>query len=220
MAIGVLGVIYASIIAIKQKDFKRLVAFSSIAHVSLITVGLFSGNLEGVQGAIIQMFNHGINAVGLFFVLEVITQRTNTRLISELGGIVHKAPLLSICFMIILLGSIALPLTNGFPGEFLILLGLYKYNMVLAAIAGLTIVFGAVYMLRMYKTIMLGETRSATENFKDLSFAEMAVLFPLCILVIGLGLYPNFILSISEPLAIEILNYVTLKGASFSALLN
>lgn len=208
VTISVIGVVYASVIAIMQKDFKRLIAYSSIAHVGLISAGLFTGNIEGIQGAVIQMFSHGINVVGIFFILEIIAQRTNTRQISELGGIIHGAPKLAICFVIIMLGSVALPLTNGFAGEFLLLMGVYKFNAVLGAVAGLTIILGAVYMLRMYKNIMLGEANEKTANFKDLTFSEMAVLVPICILVIAIGIYPNVILQLTEPISQDIVNYL------------
>lgn len=217
--LSTIGIIYASLIAIKQKDFKRLIAFSSIAHVGLISAGLFSGNIEGVQGAVIQMFNHGINVVGLFFVLEIISQRTGTRNVNELGGIVHSAPILSICFVIIMLGSVALPLTNGFPGEFLLLLGLYKYNVVLASFAGVTVILGAVYMLRMYKNIMLGEANAITKDFKDVSTSEFLVLAPICIIILTLGVFPNFVLNISEPMAKELLNYLSTNVTELSAII-
>lgn len=216
VSISVIGIIYASIIAIKQKDYKRLVAYSSIAHVGLISAGLFAGNLEGVQGAVIQMFNHGINVVGLFFILEIIAQRTHTRTIEDLGGIIHSAPKLAVCFVIIMLGSIALPLTNGFAGEFLLLLGVYKFNAILGAIAALTIIFGAVYMLRMYKNIMLGEANSTTSNFRDLTIAEMCVLVPICLIVILLGVYPNLILKFTEPMVLNLINYIQENSMQFS----
>jgi NADH-quinone oxidoreductase subunit M len=205
---SVIGVVYASIIAIQQEDFKKLVAYSSIAHIGLISAGIFTGTIEGLQGAIIQMFNHGINVVGIFFVLEIIAQRTNTRNIASLGGIIHSAPKLGICFVIIMLGTVALPLTNGFPGEFLLLLGIYKYNMWLGAVSGLTIILGAVYMLRMYKNVMLGESNATTANFKDLTISEMAVLVPICLLVIVLGIYPNTVLQLTEPISQEIVTYL------------
>lgn len=208
VTISVIGVVYASIIAIMQKDYKKLIAYSSIAHVGLISAGLFTGNIEGIQGAVIQMFNHGINVVGIFFILEIIAQRTNTRQISELGGIIHSAPKLAICFVIIMLGSVALPLTNGFAGEFLLLMGVYKFNVALGAVAALTIVLGAVYMLRMYKNIMLGEANAVTANFKDLTFSEMAVLVPICIIVIGVGIYPNIILQLTEPISQDIVSFL------------
>lgn len=219
IVISVVGIIYASIIAIQQKDFKRLIAFSSIAHVGLISAGLFTGNLEGFQGAIIQMFNHGINVVGMFFVLEIISQRTGTREIYSLGGIVHSAPKLAICFVIIMLGSVALPLTNGFAGEFLLLMSLYKYNMWIGATAALTIILGAVYTLRMYKNIMLGESNINTVNFRDLSTNEMLVLIPICFIILALGVYPNIILQFTETYSTNLVSFLNTNSTSVSNLL-
>src|ERR1700733_14046703 len=156
----IIGIIYASIIAFKQTDGKRLVAYSSIAHVGLIAAGIFTfiradGSFiwtsQGVQGALIQMLNHGINVVGLFFIWDIISRRLNTREISEMGGIAKVAPKFAIAFLIIVLGTVALPLTNGFVGEFLLLNSVFQGSIWLVAIAGLTMIFGAVYMFRMYK---------------------------------------------------------------------
>ncbi|MDX2189785.1 MAG: NADH-quinone oxidoreductase subunit M [Bacteroidota bacterium] len=216
VALSVIGIVYASIIAIMQSDFKKLVAYSSIAHVGLISAGLFTGSIEGFQGAVIQMFNHGINVVAIFYVLELISQRTGTRQIANLGGIVFKAPMLSIAFLIIVLGTVALPLTNGFPGEFLLLFSVYKFNMWFGAIAGLTIILGAVYMLRMYKNIMLGSAKSNIDNFKDLNTSELAVLIPICILIIAIGLFPNVILQSTDSYAADLMQYV--KENSFAGM--
>jgi NADH-quinone oxidoreductase subunit M len=152
--------------------------------------------------------SHGINIVGLFIAIDLIEKRTGTRTISELGGIAQKAPRLATVFMITLLGSIALPLTNGFIGEFLLLLGLFQYSMVLAAIAGLTIIFSAVYMLWMYQRTMLGETNEITENISDLSWPEMAVFIPLVIMIFWIGLSPGFFLDTALPDVLQILEFV------------
>ncbi|RCH54602.1 NADH-quinone oxidoreductase subunit M [Mucilaginibacter hurinus] len=196
--LAVIGIVYASLIAFNQKDGKRLIAYSSIAHVGLIAAGIFSFSVEGIQGAMIQMLNHGINVVGLFFIWDIISRRLQTREIANLGGIAKVAPLFSIAFLIILLGTVALPLTNGFIGEFLLLKSVYNYSIWLAAVAGLTIIFGAVYMLRMYKNTMQGETNALTATFTDLRGSEKVVLGIICALVIIIGVYPQPILHISE----------------------
>jgi NADH-quinone oxidoreductase subunit M len=196
--LSVIGIVYASLIAFNQKDGKRLIAYSSIGHVGLIAAGIFAWNVQGVQGAMIQMLNHGINVVGLFFVMDIISRRLNTRDISTMGGISKVAPKFAIAFLIILLGTVALPLTNGFIGEFLLLNGVYQYNIWISAVAGLTIIFGAVYMLRMYKKVMQGETNSITAVFADISGSEQVVLGVTCVLIIVLGVYPQSILHISE----------------------
>lgn len=202
--LSVIGIIYASIIAFKQKDGKRLVAYSSIAHVGLIAAGIFAWSAQGLQGALIQMLNHGINVVGMFFIWDIISRRLNTRDISQLGGIAKVAPKFAIAFLIIVLGTVGLPLTNGFVGEFLLLNGVFQYsahhyqNIVLAIIAGTTIILGAVYMLRMYKNVMQGETNALTATFTDIAGSEKLALIIICVLIIGLGIYPQPILHISE----------------------
>ncbi|MFN7313347.1 MAG: NuoM family protein [Bacteroidota bacterium] len=195
----VIGIVYASVIAIMQNDLKKLLAYSSVAHVGLLSAGIFALNIEGLQGGVIQMFAHGINVVGLFFCADIIFNRTQTNNISNLGGIRNKAPLFTTLFAIIMLGSVALPLTNGFIGEFLLLFGVYKYNTWLSVFAGLTIILGAVYMLRMFQNVMLGNTNETTESFTDLKWNEAAVLAGIAILVIVMGVYPKPIFELVEP---------------------
>jgi NADH-quinone oxidoreductase subunit M len=211
LALSIIGVVYAAIIAFTQKDVKRLVAYSSISHVGLIAAGIFVWNVQGLQGAMIQMLNHGINVVGMFFVLDIIIRRLGTREMHAMGGIAKSAPQLAITFLIVLLGSVALPLTNGFIGEFLLLMGLYQYNLWAAAIAGLTIIFGAVYMLRAYQHIMLGESTKATAAFTDLDFTEKMVLYTICGLIILTGVFPQPILNLTEPAVNSLLQVVNAK---------
>ncbi len=202
--LAVIGVVYASIIAFKQKDGKRLIAYSSIAHVGLIAAGIFTWSQQGVQGAMIQMLSHGINVVGMFFIWDIIGRRLGTRDIGSLGGIAKVAPKFSIAFLIIVLGSVGLPLTNGFVGEFLLLDGIFQYsafhfmNITLAIIAGTTIILGAVYMLRMYKNVMQGELNELTAKFTDISGSDQLVLGIICVLIIVIGVYPQPILHLSE----------------------
>ena len=197
--LSVIGIIYASVIAIMQKDLKRLIAYSSIAHVGLIAAGIFSLNIQGLQGGLMQMLAHGINVVGLFFIVDILFNRTKTTEISQLGGIRNVAPAFATKFMIILLGSVALPITNGFIGEFLLLNGLFQYNVYAAGIAGLSVILGAVYMLRSYQKTMLGETNPLTATFTDLSFNEKAVLLPIAVLIFAMGVFPKPLLDIAEP---------------------
>lgn len=211
--LAIIGIVYASVIAFTQKDVKRLVAYSSIGHVGLIAAGIFAWNQQGVQGAMIQMLNHGINVVGLFFVLDILQRRLDTREMSAMGGIAKVAPQLAIAFLIIVLGTVALPLTNGFIGEFLLLMGVYHYNLWAAAVAGLTIILGAVYMFRLYQNTMLGVTNENTLAFKDIDGTEKTVLFIICALVIAIGVYPQPILHISESAVnnlVELVNQKTL----------
>lgn len=216
LILSIIGIVYASLIAFTQKDMKRLVAYSSIAHVGLISAGIFAWNVQGLQGAIIQMLSHGINVFGLFFIIDVISRRLNTRDTSRMGGIATSAPKLAIAFLIILLGAVALPLTNGFIGEFLLLMGVYRYNIWAAAIAGLTIIFGAVYMLRLYQRVMLGQGTETTLNFVDLKGSEKVVLAIVCALVVLIGVYPKPLLDLSEPSATALINFVKGKITSIS----
>lgn len=211
LILSITGIIYASVIAFTQNDIKRLIAYSSIAHVGLISAGIFSWNLQGLQGAMIQMLNHGINVVGMFFIADIIIRRLNTRDLNLMGGIAKPAPKLAMGFLIILLGTVALPLTNGFVGEFLLLMGVYNYNIWFSAIAGLTIILAAVYMFRMYQKAMLGEVNDRTAMFSDLDGTEKSVLLIISVLVIVIGVYPQPILHISEAAVTNLLDQVNQK---------
>lgn len=214
MILSIIGVVYASVIAFMQKDAKRLVAYSSIAHVGLIAAGIFALNVQGLQGAMIQMLSHGLNVIGLFFVLDIIFSRLKTNKIAEMGGIAKEAPQLAIAFLIIVFGTIALPGTNGFIGEFLLLMGIYQYNIWMVVFAGLTIIFGAVYMLRMYQNVMLGKTNALTIGFADIKGTEQVVLFIICALIIVLGVYPKPILHLSAASVQQLLEHVNQKLTS------
>ncbi len=211
LILSIIGIVYASIIAFTQNDIKRLIAYSSIAHVGLISAGIFAWNMQGLQGAMIQMLNHGINVVGMFFVADIIIRRMNTRDLSLLGGIAKPAPKLAIGFLIIVLGTVALPLTNGFVGEFLLLMGVYNYNIYYSALAGLTIILGAVYMLRMYQRAMLGETNHLTATFIDLDGTEKSVLLIISVLIIVIGVFPQPLLHISEAAVSNLIEQVNQK---------
>ena len=192
-------------IALSQKDYKRLIAYSSIAHVGLISAGILAMNTEGITGGLVQMVAHGINVVGLFFVAEILMERTKTHDITKMGGIRGVAPKFALLFLITLLGSVALPLTNGFVGEFLLINGVYQYNFWMAAVAGLTVILGAVYMLRSYQSIMLGETKPLTAAFADLDNNETTVLLTVSVMVIILGVFPKPLLDIVAPAVEELL---------------
>ncbi len=208
IVLSIIGIIYGSLIAIRQNNLKRLIAYSSFAHVGLMAAGIFSATQSGIQGSLVQMVAHGINVVGLFFIAEIIFRRTNTHDISKLGGITKNTPNLTIYFIIVMLGSVALPLTNGFIGEFLLLKGVYEYNNWAGAVAGLTIIFGAIYMLRMVQKSMFGNSNSITENISDLTFSEKATLLPIAILIIFFGIVPNILLKLTEPAVSQLLTII------------
>jgi NADH-quinone oxidoreductase subunit M len=207
MVMGIIGIIYGSMIAMVQNDFKRLIAYSSIAHVGLIAAAVFSLNAQAFQGSVIQMISHGINVVGLFFICDVLARYTGTRLLSEQGGIRNIAPGFATLFMIVMLGSVALPLTNGFVGEFLLLNGLYQYSGWMAMFGGFTIILGAVYMLNAYRQSMLGEVSASTAKFPEISGADKNLLVIIVGLIIVFGVYPKPLLDISEASVASLLEH-------------
>lgn len=208
MLLSVIGIIYASIIAIKQSNYKTLIAYVSIAHVGLIAAGLFTNSVEGLQGVIAQMLAHGVNVVGILFVVEILLNRTGTLEISKLGGLRNQMPQFAVFFVVIMMASIALPSTNGFIGEFLLFIGIFNTNPYMAAVAGITIILGAVYMLSSYQKIMLGEPKTEYNNVLDLSLVEKSILIPIVIVIFVLGLFPNLILDLTEPAVNGILHTV------------
>jgi len=208
LTLCVIGIVYASIIAFKQRDTKRLVAYSSIAHVGLISAGIFSWTQAGLQGAMMQMVNHGISVIGLFFVLDIIFTRTGSRALPDLGGLADRMPKLAVFFLIIIMGAIGLPLTNGFIGEFLLLKGVYATGIWYVVFAGLTLIFGAVYMLRLYQKSMLGPIDAKYLGIADIKGYEVTILVIVAAFVIYLGVFPNGLLSISEASVGQLLQQV------------
>jgi len=208
LALSITGIIYASVIAIRQKDMKRLIAYASISHVGLISAGIFTLTQKGLEGATIQMISHGINITGLLIIISLIEKRMKTREIFRIEGMATRAPWLAAFFMILLLGSIGIPFTNGFIGEFLLLFGISEVNIWLAALAGLTIIFSAVYMLWMYQRTMLGNPNEISQRVSDISLTETIPLIPIVIMVIWIGVFPNFFLHMAEPAIREIMNLI------------
>jgi NADH-quinone oxidoreductase subunit M len=208
VTLSVIGIVYASVIAIKQQNYKTLIAYVSIAHVGLISAGLFSNSMEGLQGVVLQMLAHGVNVVGLFFIIDIILKRTGTLELSKLGGLRNQAPQLAVFFIVILMASIALPMTNGFAGEFLLFVGIFKYNPYIAGVAGLTIILGSVYMLSSFQKIMLGEAKPEFNTIQDLTLNEKAVLIPIVIAIFVFGLFPNIMLDLTDPSIKAILHSV------------
>jgi NADH-quinone oxidoreductase subunit M len=198
IALSVTGMIYASLLAIKQDDLKRFVAYSSIAHIGLMSAALFATKHVGVQGVMIQLFSHGINIIGLWIVIDIIEKQTGVRKISQLGGIAHKAPVLTIMLVIIALANIALPLTNAFVGEFMMFTGLFKFNVWFAAIAGISIILSAVYTLNMVQKVFYGDTNSLTVTMKDISLKQKLVLGVLVLLIFAVGIYPQPVFDLTK----------------------
>ncbi len=196
--LSVTGMLYASLIAIRQDDIKRLIAYSSIAHIGLMSAAIFVHNSVGLEGVMIQMFNHGINVIGLWIVIDAIEQQLGTRKFSELGGLAEKAPALAILFTVLALANIALPLTNAFIGEFLMFNGLFRYNMWIAAVACISIILSAVYTLSMVQKIFYGKTSAATFQAGETNKNVQLVLAILVVVVIAFGVYPQPILDLTK----------------------
>ncbi|PZP41447.1 MAG: hypothetical protein DI598_18210 [Pseudopedobacter saltans] len=193
---SVFGILYASLIAIRTDDMKRLVAYSSIAHIGLMCAAIFTRTDYGLQGALLQLFNHGINVIGLWLVINVIEQQLGTRKFSELGGLAQKSPTLAIFFCILVFANVALPLTNAFVGEFLMFLGIFKYNVWMAVFAGISIILSAVYSLWMMQKVFYGpispKVEMATNTDKSLHFSLVIIV----LLVIVGGVYPQPLLDL------------------------
>ncbi|MES2429584.1 MAG: NADH-quinone oxidoreductase subunit M [Bacteroidota bacterium] len=196
--LSIIGIIYASLIAIKQDDLKRLIAYSSIAHIGLMCAAIFTVEQIGIEGVMIQMFNHGINIIGLWIVVELIERQTGVRKISQLGGIAHTAPFLTIMLVVIAFANIALPLTNAFVGEFMMFNGLFKYNIWYTAIAGISIILAAVYTLNMVKNVFYGNSNGLTVAMKDISLNEKMILCVIIVAIFLIGIYPQPMLDMAK----------------------
>ncbi|MDI1234913.1 MAG: NADH-quinone oxidoreductase subunit M [bacterium] len=198
ITLSVISIIYASCISIVQKDFKYLIAYASIAHIGLISAGIFAGNIQSIQGSLIEMLSHGINTVGLFIAYDIIYKRTGTSEMSKLGGIRAIDSSFAFMFFIVILSVVALPFTTGFVGEFLLILGLFTSNPIAGSVAGLSIILGVVYMFRSFQKMMLGESSAHILSLPKLDRQEKTSLTIIVILIIGLGVYPKPILDITE----------------------
>ncbi|ASE63926.1 NADH-quinone oxidoreductase subunit M [Chryseobacterium indologenes] len=199
--LAIVGIVHGALIAIIQTDMKRIIAYSSFSHVGLMVAGIFASavvtlrgsfNVEGAEGALVQTFAHGINVVGLFYCCDILYKRFKSRDIRQMGGLAKVAPKFAVLFLIIILGSMGVPLTNGFIGEFILLKSVYDFNGTAAVIAGLTVILCAVYLLRFYGKAMFGEGDAAVlSTAKDLSGVEFSVLASLAVFVILLGIFPQ-----------------------------
>ncbi|MGZ5191034.1 MAG: complex I subunit 4 family protein [Flavisolibacter sp.] len=216
MSAAVIGVIYSSIIAIQQDDVKRMIAYSSIAHMGIMVMAVFSENQTGMHGVTMQMFNHGINIIGLWIVVELIERQYGTRKLSELGGLAEKAPALATFLVIIALGNVALPLTNAFVGEFLMFNGIWNslslYRILFTVLAGLSIILGAVYTLNMIQKIFFGNTNTITESARDIYSIEKLALTVIVLVILVFGIYPQPLLTMTEGFVTEFLKSVNIAN--------
>ncbi len=197
--LSVVAIIYTSLVALAQEDMKKLIAYSSVAHMGFVTLGIFSATHQGVQGALFQMLSHGIISAALFLCVGVIYDRMHTREISAYGGLVERMPRYATVFMILMLGSVGLPGTSGFVGEFLVLLGVFQVNTWAAVLATTGIILGAAYMLFLYRRVIFGKMdKESLKQLVDLEPREMAILAPLVAIVMWMGLYPAPFLRVFE----------------------
>ncbi|MDY0300181.1 MAG: NADH-quinone oxidoreductase subunit M [Trichlorobacter sp.] len=199
--LSVIGIIYAAFVAMVQEDVKKLVAYSSVAHLGYVVLGLFALNEQGLSGGMIQMVNHGISTGALFLIVGFIYERRHTRLISDFGGLAKQMPIFTTIFMIVTLSSIGVPGTNGFVGEFLVLMGAYESSLRwYAIIATSGVILAAVYMLWMFQRVMFGELENPeNQKLQDLNIREIIIMAPLVVLIFVIGVYPNPFLEKMQP---------------------
>jgi NADH-quinone oxidoreductase subunit M len=198
--LALIGIVYGALVCLVQKDLKRLIAFSSVSHLGFVMLGLFTFNLQGIEGGILQMLNHGFSTGALFLLVGMIYERRHTRLIEDFGGLWKAMPVYSAFFMLVTLSSIGLPGLNGFVGEFLILLGTFQVNRPYAIVGATGIILAAAYMLWMYQRVFFGElTREENRRLKDLTRREVLVLASVAVFIFWIGLFPQTFLSRMEP---------------------
>ncbi len=189
--LSVVAVIYTSLVALAQEDMKKLIAYSSVAHMGIVTIGIFALNQPAVEGAIIQMLSHGVVSAALFLVVGVVYDRLHTHVIDRFDGLVHRMPIYAFVFMAFLLASVGLPGTSGFVGEFLVIVGAFQVNTWVALLAGTGIILGVAYMLYLYRRVIYGKmTKEDIKDFTDLSPREIAVFAPLLVVMLWMGIYP------------------------------
>ena len=205
IVLAVIGMVYSSLIAIRQDDMKRLIAYSSIAHIGLMGAAMFTGSASAMQGVMFQMFAHGVNVLGLWIVADLIEQQTGTRKFSQLGGLAQKSPTLAILFVIMALANIALPLTNAFIGEFLMFNGLFQYSIWMAFAALISIILAAVYTLWMVQKVFYGEVLNQNEQIVRLPSNTKLALITLVAVVLLFGVYPQPMINLTSDTVTKII---------------
>jgi NADH-quinone oxidoreductase subunit M len=214
LALSLVGIVYGSLVAMVQPDIKKLVAYSSVAHLGFVMLGTFAFNTTGVNGAVIQMVNHGLSTGALFLLVGMLYERRHTRMIEDFGGVAKPMPVFAAFFGIVTMSSIGLPALNGFVGEFLILLGTYLRSPAVAVVATSGVVLAAAYMLWMYRRVMFGPIEAAeNRSLIDLSLREKFVMSALVVPIVWIGVYPETFLRRIEPSVVELLSRVEEKRA-------
>ena len=212
VALAVIGIIYGAAVAMMQSDIKKLVAYSSVSHLGFVMLGLFVFNIQGVQGAVYQMVGHGLSTGALFLLVGMIYDRRHTRMIDDFGGLWKVIPIFSVVLLVVMFSSIGLPGLNGFVGEFLILLGAFGVTPGWTAAAATGVILGAVYMLWMYRRVIFGPLNPANEKLADLNFREVALLTPILLLIIVMGVYPQPFLRRIEPAVALTLKHISVTA--------
>jgi len=205
--LSVVAIIYTSLVALMQEDMKKLIAYSSVAHMGFVTLGIFTFTQQGIEGSIYHMISHGLISAALFLCVGVLYDRTHSRLISTYGGVISYMPKYSFIFIIFILGGLGLPGTSGFLGEFLVLVGVFQKNYLVALLASVGVVLGAAYMLWLAKRVIFGEIKNTNiKNLKDVNISELSVLGLLALATIVFGFYPEILLDSISVSVNELIN--------------
>jgi len=205
-ALSIVAIIYTSLVALVQEDMKKLVAYSSVAHMGFVTMGIFAANTQGVAGGVFQMLSHGIVSAALFLCVGVVYDRMHTREIAAYGGLVNRMPLYAFVFMVFTLANAGLPGTSGFIGEFLALIGTFKNNVAVASIATFGVILSAAYALWLYRKMMFGDLKPSLEGIKDIGWREAVIFAPLVALTILFGVAPQPVLDMSAASVAQLLD--------------
>lgn len=205
--LSVIAIVYTSLVALMQEDIKKLIAYSSVAHMGFVTMGIFAGTTQGVAGGVFQMISHGIVSGALFLCVGVIYDRMHTREIAAYGGLVNRMPLYAFVFMVFTMANVGLPGTSGFVGEFLTLIGTFKVNIPTATFATLGVILSAAYALWLYRKVIFGAlTKPALASIRDLTWRESLILAPLVVLTLLFGFYPKPVLDMSAASVQQLVN--------------
>jgi len=217
-ALSIIAIVYTSLVALAQEDMKKLIAYSSVAHMGFVTVGAFTLTQQGVEGAIFQMLSHGIVSAALFLIVGVVYDRMHSREIATYGGLVHRMPVYALVFMVFMLASVGLPGTSGFVGEFLVLLGAFRHNAWVATFTALGLILGATYMLYLYRRVIFGAlVKDSLKTIGDLTPREVLVFAPLLVVVVWLGVYPEPVLNVMHVSVQNLVERVDLARAALDA---
>ncbi len=215
---SVIAIIYTSLVALAQEDMKKLIAYSSVAHMGFVTMGIFTLNHQGIEGGIFQMLSHGVVSGALFLCVGVVYDRMHTREIAAYGGLVNRMPVYAACFLVFTMANVGLPGTSGFVGEFLTMLGAYRANTWVAIFAATGVILSAAYALFLYRRIVFGVlVKPALQTIQDLTLREKALLVPLLVVTIFLGVYPKPVFDVTTPAVMKLVDGIKLRNANQGA---